>query len=120
MISGSHNDLRRIVEKTRKDFESKSVDFELLKKLYSEYQAVPDIDLFIERAIELFPQGNCGLASLYLRHILGVGRIIQGRYEGHNHTFLMVDEEVIDITADQFGGPKLYIGKPTTPWLLNQ
>jgi hypothetical protein len=32
----------------------------------------------------------------------------------------MVDEEVIDITADQFGGPKLYIGKPTTPWLLNQ
>jgi len=88
---------------------------ELLAQLYKGYTDVGDTTKFISHAKVLFPNGNCGLTSLYLKKEIG-GEIVQGTYGEHNHTFLLVDDTVIDITADQFGGPKVYIGPLRSPW----
>jgi len=102
---------------TRKQFEIGSIDKQLLIDLYRNYANVGDTVRFVNRASDFFPNGNCGLASLYLKNKLG-GEIVQGRYEEHNHTFLIIDKTVIDVTADQFGGPKVYIGPLKSPWGL--
>lgn len=105
----------KTVRQTRKQFEIGLADQELLINLYREYADVGDTEQFVNKAKYIFPHGNCGLASLYLRKELG-GEIIQGRYGEHDHTFLVVDDTVVDITADQFGGPKVYVGPLQLPW----
>ena len=45
--------------------------------------------------------------------------MVTGSYEGQKHTFLMLDNLVLDITADQFGGPALYVGSLVSPWSLD-
>ena len=105
--------------KIRKQFEEGSVDQELLAQLYREYADVGDTLGFVAKAKDIFPHGNCGLASLHLKKELG-GEIVQGTYGKHEHTFLLVDDTVIDITTDQFGGPKVYVGPLRSPWLLKK
>jgi hypothetical protein len=107
--------IRKTAYQTRKEFEAGTADQELLLELYQEYADVGDTVTFIHTAREIFPNGNCGLAFLYLKEKLG-GEVVQGRYRGHDHTFLVIDGTVIDITADQFGGPKVYIGPLRLPW----
>ena len=104
--------------KARTVFEHKSVNKKILQTLYEKYTTVPDCKQFIERASDLFPKLNCGLASVYLQYLLKKGRIIQGKYGENNHTFLLVKNTIIDITADQYGGPKIYIGPLQVPWSL--
>ncbi len=99
----------------RKQFENKEIDDCLLKDLYSRYASVENIGLFIKTALNQFPKLNCGLASVYLQHLLG-GKMIKGKYEDSNHTFLLVKDQVVDITADQYGGPKVYVGELKLPW----
>lgn len=103
----------------RGQFEAGTTDKELLVQLYREYADVGDTVRFVSKAKDVFPQANCGLASLYLKQKLG-GRVIQGKYGEHNHTFLLVDGTVIDITADQFGGPRVYVGPLQSPWTLRK
>ena len=111
--------LLKFVKNARKDFESKSIELSLLKEIYSSYNPeVVDVDSFISKARDTFPVGNCGLASAYLQHILGKGEVIRGKYDGIPHTFLLIDEIIIDITADQFGGPEIYAGPIKEPWSL--
>ena len=88
----------------------------LLRTLYLEYHAIPEPDLFFSRAKELFPSLNCGIASVYLKHCFGAGQIVQGSYAGLGHTFLVLDDVIVDITADQFGGPPVYVGPLISPW----
>ncbi len=109
--------MQEVAQKIRSDFEAGVIDQELLVELYKGYKDVGDTVQFVTKAREIFPNGNCGLASLYLKEKLG-GEVVQGKYGKHNHTFLFVDGTVIDITADQFGGPKVYIGPLQFPWEL--
>lgn len=96
-------------------FEKRNVPEEQLSQLYCEYHRIENLVAFIQRARELFPTGNCGLASIFLRKELG-GEVVRGSYAGIPHTFLLVNRNVVDITADQYGGPRVYIGPLTQPW----
>lgn len=106
----------KTVRQTRKQFETGLADQKLLVNLYRDYTDVGDTEKFVNKAKDIFPHGNCGLASLYLKTELG-GEVIQGKYGEHDHTFLFVDDAVVDITADQFGGPKVYVGPLQSPWM---
>jgi hypothetical protein len=100
-------------------FESRRVPPELLAALYSSYHPVRDALDFVAAARRLFPRLNCGLASVFLRHLIGGGAVTTGTYAGELHTFLLMDSRlVVDITADQFGGPGVYVGPLVAPWAL--
>lgn len=100
----------------RQKFEDKDIPEQILADLYAGYTSIKNVALFVHRAKDAFPNGNCGLASLYLKHVLGRGEIVQGTYAGNPHTFLMLGERVIDITADQYGGAEVYVGPLIVPW----
>ena len=106
-----------IAEETRRNFLNKKVDKWELEDLYSKYNFVGDTCLFVETAISHFPRLNCGLASVYLKKQIGKGNIINGKFKGNNHIFLLVDNIlVVDITSDQYGGPEVYVGPVKYPW----
>ena len=110
---------KNIAIKTRKAFEAKRIDKSILRKLYTQYHPVKNINVFMNRATDLFPNLNCGVASVYLKHVLGKGSIVNGNYSNNNHTFLLLNKKtIIDITADQYGGPKVYVGPLKNPWGL--
>ncbi|MBI4918458.1 hypothetical protein HY837_00900 [archaeon] len=107
--------LLKKVSEVREQFERKELDKILLKKLYSRYTFVDDLDFFIMTALNQFPKLNCGLATVYLQYLLG-GNIIKGKYKDNSHTFLVLNNLVIDITSDQYRGPKVYVGELNLPW----
>ena len=111
--------LIKTIKQIRSNFEKQEVDYLLLRKLYTKYNKIPSIDSFMEKAKSLFPKLNCGLASLYIQNKLGKGELIKGKYKNQNHTFLLLENNtIIDITSDQYGGPKVYIGPLKKPWGL--
>ncbi len=111
------NRLMNFLRQVRSAFEQKNIDQSLLCSLYLNYQLVKEIEGFIAHAMAIFPKGCCGLASLYIQHSLQRGTIVQGRYNNEPHTFLLLDNNmIIDITADQFGGPEVHIGPLRDPW----
>lgn len=110
--------MKKIAIQARQDLESGTVDQELLRILYISYNPLSRSKLFIERSRTLFPSLNCGIASCYLKHLYGRGEIKTGNYKNNPHTFLQIKNIIIDITADQFGGPPVYIGKLKYPWSL--
>lgn len=109
--------LLKIAQKARKSFEERTVSRDRLEDLYRTYQPeVLDIGLFVESAQRLFPNLNCGLASVYLQAEIGLGEIIQGFFNDAPHTFLAINDTIIDITADQYGGPPIYVGPLVGQW----
>ena len=111
--------LHSAVVATRRDFEANNIDRTTLCKLYSSYASIEDIDLFLLRASQIFPSMNCGVASVLLHDRLKAGKVVYGKYKHHCHSFLLLeDETVIDITADQYGGPPIYVGALIAPWSL--
>lgn len=109
--------LSTLAHKARRDFENGRIDTGVLEGLYAAYNPLQDLGSFIEASQHIFPSLNCGLASLYLRYLLGTGQLMRVRYGSHNHTVLQVDDETImDITADQYGGPTIYIGPLASPY----
>ncbi|MBI4065614.1 hypothetical protein HY412_00265 [Candidatus Kaiserbacteria bacterium] len=112
-------ELQGVADDARRVFEKKSVEEALLVELYAAYADVGDTTLFVKRALSSFPRLACGVATVYLRHRLGTGEIIQGRYGKESHTFFLLDDTIVDITADQYGGPKTYVGKLRPPWSFN-
>ncbi len=111
-------DVEKVAHNTRKKFESGNLDIELLNKLYQNYNPLKDVYGFIQMSLDIFPRLNCGLASVYLKHALKSGEVVNGKYGDHNHTFLLADNKIIDITSDQYGGPKVYFGPITAPWSM--
>lgn len=110
-------DLGSEVKRIRFEFEHRNIQKSLLVLLYSKYQKVEDVEGFIDQAVDLFPRLNCGVASLYLWHTFGRGKVICGRYKSQRHTVWQIDKQcIVDITADQFGGPAVYIGPLQPPW----
>jgi hypothetical protein len=106
----------RTIAEVRAAFEAGSYDDGIAAAAYQAYASVPDIELFLRRARVLFPALNCGLCSAYLHAVLGRGSVVRTRYNGHPHTVLLTDGVMIDITADQFGGPPIYVGPVRPPW----
>ncbi len=105
----------------RGKFEKGTADLNPIVKEYSDYSgiALEDMPDFLSQADELFPRFNCGIASLYLKKTIGDGEVINGRYSGKGHTFLRIGDTIIaDITSDQFGGPRIYVGPLESPWSL--
>lgn len=107
--------LRTVVE-VRAAFEAGSHDDCIAAAAYRAYTSMADIELFLRRARALFPALNCGLCSAYLRSVLGRGSIVRTTYNGHPHTVLAIDSVIVDITADQFGGPPIYVGAAMPLW----
>lgn len=108
-----------IAKETRLEFAQGLVPDDLLAELYTAYEPVDDIGSFLRCAAAMFPIANCGLTSVYLQHRLQAGELVHGTYAGQGHTFLKLGGmAVVDITADQFGGPAVYAGELTMPWKL--
>ena len=111
--------VEQIALKARADFEARLIDEVELRQLYQQYNPLDDISSFIKSAREIFPDLNCGLTTVYLREIFSDGKIINGKYKDINHTFLLLEDSiVVDITSDQYGGPKVYVGLLQVPWSL--
>ncbi len=104
----------------RRELEEQRCDLELLAWLYFQYNAVAEPRLFVERALEMFPRLCCGLASVYAQHRLGGGSVVRGWYGGQRHTFLSCRGCVVDLTADQFLGPAVYVGRLRAPWRIGR
>ena len=111
--------IEQMASKVRADFEANIIDESELKSLYQKYNPIDDIDIFMAKAKKMFPNLNCGLASIYLQKLFSNGKIVNGKYKNNNHTFLMLKESIIiDITSDQYGGPRVYVGPLQSPWSL--
>lgn len=109
-------DVRDVAETVREEFEQQMLDRSFLVRLYESYADVGDTQLFITRALDSFPKGNCGVATLYLQSKLG-GELRRCTYEGNRHTVLSLEKNtIVDITADQFGGPRVYVGPLKGSW----
>lgn len=110
-----------IASEVRKEFETGSVPRELLAELYHDYNPrIKDIHGFLDQAASLFPVQNCGVASVYLKHIFSSGEIEPGGYIFPTtvHTILDLGKiGIADITADQFGGSPVYVGPLQYPYL---
>jgi hypothetical protein len=111
-----NEEVLRVAKKAREDFELGAIPEDLLITLYQAYHHLDDPGQFISEAKRIFPKLSCGVATVYLKHRLGKGKIIRGSYDRESHTFLMIENVVIDITADQYGGPKIYVGPLQKPW----
>ena len=117
MMIGATKNIEIVAFETRKAFEHRTVPKSLLRSLYSVYNPnLDEVDRFLDLAADIFPEGNCGLASVYLQYQLGEGNVLGGRYEREPHSFLGIGKLVIDITADQLGGPPVYVGYLQPPW----
>ncbi len=111
--------IKKIAKKVREKFERGNISKELIKKLYIEYRLIQNVDSFFKRADQLFPNLNCGIASVYLKRKIKDSKIVQGKYKDNNHTFIITqDNLIVDITSDQYGGPKIYVGPIKSPWCL--
>lgn len=112
--------IKNQAELARKDFIKREIDALLLREIYNAYHQVRDIKTFIYRSMRVSPNLNCGIATVYLQHILKKGTIVNGYFKNEKHTFLSISDYggpfIIDITADQFGGPAVYVGKLVYPW----
>jgi FMN phosphatase YigB (HAD superfamily) len=78
-----------------------------------------DLDKSIKRANKIFPSLNCGLTILYLRHILKTGNVVNGKFNKFRHTFLVIGKNIVDITSDQCGGTKTYVGPLVFPYSID-
>ncbi len=111
--------VRQVATQARADFEEDKIPRDLLTHLHGEYCTNIDPGLFVHEALAIFPTGNCGLASVYIRHQLQFGEVTHGSYAGEGHTFWHLGKAMLaDITADQFDGPQVYVGPLIEPWSL--
>jgi hypothetical protein len=112
---GSESLLDRVTS-VRRALSSRECDPVVLARLYQRYNPVPDVEAFVGHALRIFPRLCCGLASVYLRHCLKEGVVTCGSYGDEPHSFLLRRDGIVDITADQFGGPEVYVGPLKAPW----
>ncbi len=111
--------VRNIAVHARELFDAQQIDTARLASLYQKYHFLEDITKFVAKGMKSFPHLCCGLASVYLREEIGFGQVVYGKYHSRRHSFLLIDGRlVIDITADQFGGPRVYVDALRLPWSL--
>ena len=115
------SDIEKIASETRLEFENGKVDRNKVIDLY--WRKNPANRKFdvgsLSSTLNIFPYNNCGLVSVYLESLIPDSKVVEGKYGLRYHDFILVQESIIvDITADQFGGPKVYVGKLRSPWSL--
>ncbi len=109
-------DLIYIAQESRRIFERKEVDLTHLTELYMRFFRKKNAEDMISFSIEMFPNTCCYVATLFLKEQLKGSRYISGGYKRFNHDFLEYRGRILDITADQFGGPRIYVGPLVLPW----
>jgi hypothetical protein len=130
-------DILQVAERTRHDFEVGAIavphliEIALINRPGMSDEAMEYLRAGSTGAIANFPDEACQVATDELKHRLGFGEIIDGSYRvaepgDHSafqrHEFLDVGETdvakrtIVDITADQFGGPSVYVGEWRAPW----
>lgn len=135
----TYDQIMPIAIQARKEFEDKSVKVQYLKSLVETHLAyIADnykdgLTQWIEQSVANFPANCCELGAAVLLDRIGEGIIAHGRYEHepigpHNirksHTFWVQLESVgeirlmADTTADQYGGPPIYVGTIKHPWTI--
>ena len=139
----NNSDISRIALTVRNQWETGEIDWEQLEKSYQAWvqefgktNHQLQLNLFgikriVATAKSYFPKGCCGMASCCLADLIPKSKIVHGHYKKTKrwflfwnkttlepHTWVMVNDKLIDITADQFGGPKIYIGPLLSPWML--
>jgi hypothetical protein len=126
-----------IAERTRRDFEIGAitvphlVEIALINRPNLTDEQLKYLRVGAEGGVGNFPDEACQVATDELKHRLGFGKIIDGSYlvsepGGHEefsrHEFLDISDPdsaertIVDITADQFGGPPVYVGEWRRPW----
>lgn len=114
----NNQEILEIATATRRSFEDGSLDYELLAERFQQwFPKNNDPKYYAELTKTEFPAGCCGPASAYLRSEIGKGDITYGSYQNMGHLVLKISKkEIVDITADQFGGPAIYVGSLQYPW----
>jgi hypothetical protein len=114
--------IRSIASEARHAFEERTVSRDLLSGLYLSYNPSfrGDIVRFLDFRESIFPKANCGLTAVYLKHLFNEGKIVEGEYYLEPHQFLSIGKLVVDITADQFDGPPVYVGPLEFPWRADE
>lgn len=113
-----------IAYEARAAFEQMTISRALLRKVVrlSYIEEIPDelVDEYIDLLALAFPFENCDLATGYLLEQYGQGELIIGTYDRVPHVclglFVGLEKIIVDITADQFGGPPVYVGPLVAPW----
>lgn len=112
------HEIRLVAVTARQSFEQDAIPRPLLRTLFTAYNPdFLDVDNYIDFSLKRFPKDNCWLASVYLRHVLGDGDVVEGAYNLEAHQYLQIGKLAVDITADQFGGPPVYVGPVVEPWV---
>lgn len=118
--------LEEVAWDVRRQFETGEAYTERLMRLYRDILSHNPYGLedFFRKAKAQFPKRNCGIATVALYDRLGIGEIAKGSsYQGIAHTMLTIGGDrgiMVDITADQFGGPKVYVGQIRDPWYIRR
>lgn len=110
--------LKAIAKKMRKAFETQAIPSQELIDAYQAYHPTKNIKQIVQSSQKTFPHGTSKLTAAYLQKEIGTGTIVHGNYKGKQHAFLKVGKTIIDITADQYGGPAVYVGPLKAPWDL--
>lgn len=136
------SELQLLAEEARREWEQDAIDYKLLCKLYRKWveefgltdHRVELDDYGIRSIVQLarhyFPKGCCGVASCWLARKIPDSKLVHGAYQIRKkkwfglkvkvteepHTWIETGDTIIDITADQFGGPKIYIGPVKEPY----
>lgn len=128
-----HAQLHQQATAARLEWEMRAVDWDKLQELYRKWVeefgnvghqialSLVGLPRMIANAQSTFPKGCCGMASCLLASRIPNAQLVHGLYEcpqQEPHTWVMVDDLVLDITADQFGGPPVYIGPLEKPWIF--
>ena len=135
----TYDEIMPIAIQARRDFDNKSVDVQYLKSLVEKHLPYiaenykDGLTQWIEQSVANFPIDCCEIGAAVLLDRVGEGEIAHGRYERepigpHNirksHTFWTQAETpgktalMADITADQYGGPPIFVGSLKRPWTL--
>lgn len=136
--------LHRVSEETRAAFEAGNVsdtEIEEAARLYKVASWVTNRSGIYTPLGDRFPNNSCGHASPVLKRRIDASgilseeaKLVHGGYwhdQTHEydewHAFVEVDttydfdtnrvtQTIADITADQFGGPSVYVGRLVLPW----
>lgn len=108
----------------RAAFETRTVPRPILRSIlslsFAPGASISELDPILDLFEDVFPYENCDLATGYLQHQLGEGELTIGAFNGRPHVFLSLfvglERVAVDITADQFGGPPVYVGPLQAPW----
>ncbi len=115
------HEIIQVATTARQSFEKDAIPRPLLSSLFKNYNPdFLDVDNYIDFSLKRFPKDNCWLASVYLRHVLGEGDVVEGAYDLEVHQYLQIGKLAVDITADQFGGPPVYVGPIVEPWVAGR